>query len=211
MKITIGWKKTEFGYGRPKCCGDAPMASVELECPESMATEDLRKRMVSLFVAVRQEVERQCVASRPAREPGDDDDETDDIGPGDSAWERQQQAQCHPKHEAQPPKNWQNGYGNSQPANTGRPSAQQSSSGARPSGQQSNQGGKDFGPPRNPKQFLGWLNRQSDDVKARAYSIISDWELPHVIQNWEHPGRDKDARGLYDKLQAVAINGNGQH
>ncbi len=202
MKVVVGWTKTEFGYGRPKFCGDEPHAGVELSCPDDIATDDLRKKLRQLFMVCRQEAEQQAISSRPSpREPGDDED---DIQPGDSAYER--------SHQSAParPSARMNGHNNGTAVQT-RPSARPSS---RPSsnGHNGPNGQKNFGPPKNPSQLLGWLNKQGEQMQSIVYSDHRkrSWELSRTINSWNHEGKDLDAVGVYEAAMKQ-WNGNGQH
>jgi hypothetical protein len=71
------------------------------------------------------------------------------------------------------------------------------------------------GPPRNARQFLGWLGRQDRDVQDRVKRQAKAWGLPSMMKEWS----DTEAGDMYHEITSKresashrngSANGNGR-
>ena len=147
----------------------------------------------------------------PAREPGDDDDEPpDDLRPGDPAYDRAhgpdkkeyREALRRADDEAQDAE--QRGNRPYSQRDWERDEPEQRRGRGRPDNSRrsddrgDNRGRGSDGPPRNGRQFLGWLGKQDRDVKDRAGRMAKNWNLPSLMKEWT----DEEAMDMYHELTA---------
>ena len=202
-----------------KLLGDLARAAVQREL-------DVQRRQAETAAAINRE--RQSAAATPVsqqprqRQAGDDDDLGDqrdeDVRPGDPAFERQRGRN----------QNWQDDGRNPDRRREDReeasrrykenyPPPDRDERPARRDDRGSGRGGdrqERTGPPETARQFLGWLNKQDDDVKRRAQRIGKSWNLPSMYKNWD----DREAQDVYRELTSKPESsshrngsGNGHH
>jgi hypothetical protein len=129
--------------------------------------------------------------SKGAREPGEDDN---GVREGDPAFHRQNR-QANKPHQRK-----SNG-----PV---RPSQHSGQQGGR-------QGSEQYGPPRNARQFLGWLGKQSEEVKEGCRELTEAWNLPTKMLNWSDQDWGDVYKTLIERMAPAAeqngYSGNGRY
>jgi hypothetical protein len=162
---------------------------VDLDMSNAVSSTDLLRRAGEYCrIAIEQQIELERKENPPPREPGDDD-QGDDLRPGDPAYERSRRAvpSDPPRDRQDAREENQRRYRENYPAPEPSPPPDRRPSG-RPGGAE--------GPPKSTRQFLGWFGKQDEGTKHRASSIAKAWNLPSLFREWS----DEDAIALYHEL-----------
>jgi hypothetical protein len=187
MKITLSVSR-KAGLANFGSTGATAQAEVELP-QDLLSSPELATRVAAIYatlescVAAQLQRSTEPAAGRPlGREPGADDDydPQDDVGPGDRGYRRPPQPEPARRQSDRQPDRDRSSYG--------RPA--------------------DDDLPRGPKQFLGWLGRQSKEDQDRVRHIARSWGLNSLYRSWSD---DEVESVVNELLREPAGSRNGHH